>query len=81
MRKSEILREILNDPELIEVARLKIEDFLIEMRDSGCFIYGRGNGFTVNSYDGQPSSAMRLGTPEGIRMALDAIADKLGEEE
>jgi hypothetical protein len=76
--RAEVLREAAEDPTLIEVARKHIEDFLIENRDDRIGILGRGNGFCVAERDGSPSSIIRLGTAEGIRMALRRMADKVG---
>lgn len=74
---AEVIRHVLADPNLLTAAHIKIEDFLIEMRDSRIGVLNRANGFVVNEYDGSPSSVMRLGTRDGIKMALEAIADAL----
>lgn len=62
----------------LEAARLAVEDVLIEMRDSRISIMGRGNGFVVLERDGEPSSIMRLGTPEGLRIGIKAYLEALG---
>ncbi len=60
------------DEEALTAAHLAVEDVLIEMRDSCMFILGRANGFVVNEYDGTPSSIMRLGTRDGLRLGIQA---------
>ncbi len=65
---------VLNE-DALEAARVAVEDTLIEMRDSGIGILGRGNGFVVNEYNGSPSSIMRLGTAEGLRIAITTYLD------
>lgn len=77
---AEAIRRVLANPDLITAAHIKIEDFLIEMRDSRIGVLNRANGFVVNEYDGTPSSIMRLGTRDGITMALKAIAEALEQE-
>jgi hypothetical protein len=74
---SEILMWVICNRDLMEAGRQHLEDTLIELRDGGIGIMGRGNGFTVNDKDGTPSPIMRLGTPEGIRIALEAMARSL----
>ncbi|MGA4942106.1 hypothetical protein [Streptomyces cinereoruber] len=76
--RAEVLREAAEDPALIEAARRHVEDFLIESRDDRVSILGRGNGFCIAERDGTPSSFIRLGTAEGIRMALRRMADEVG---
>jgi len=58
------------DEDALEKARLEIEDLLVEMRDSRMGTLGRGNGFVVRERDGRESSAIRLGTREGLRMGI-----------
>jgi hypothetical protein len=71
------LRSIADDPELLEVARKKIEDVLIEFRDARLSMLLVGNGLVCREADGKESSIIRLSTRDGIQIALKAIADHL----
>lgn len=68
-----LLSEVTDDD--IERARQAIEDELIELREAGIGILGRGNGLHVNYKDGSPSPVMRMATPDAIRMAIKVILD------
>ena len=68
------LSEITEDD--ITAAHLAIEDELIDMRDHRIGVLGYANGMVVNERDGSPSSIMRLGTREAIKLALKAIAER-----
>lgn len=74
---AELLRNIADNPELMEAAHLAIEDHLVKMRDAGMFTGPHGNGFVVREEDGSPSEVIRMGTRPGIVMALNAIADRI----
>jgi hypothetical protein len=53
---------------------LAVEDELVEMRDAGLFLIGPRNGFVIYGRDGTPpSGALRLGTRDGLRIALAAL--------
>jgi hypothetical protein len=73
------LRKMAQDPELLTAVHLKIEDLLIEMRDSGLSIMnvrgGPANGLVVRYPDGSPSDIIRFGTRDAIRLALEGAAD------
>ena len=71
--KQELLNEIVEDRELLEIARLAIEDTLIELRDSRIAMIGRGNGLVVHESDGTSSHLIRLGPEDGMRIGLKAI--------
>ncbi len=70
------LQELAGNIELLEVARLAIENELVEWRDSRLFTL-RNNGFTIMERDGTPSSIIRFGPETGLRIALQAMAEKL----
>jgi hypothetical protein len=74
---SDFLRRIANDNDLLTSAHLAVENALVEFRDLGLSMMGPANGFVIKSRDGRPSSIMRLGTRDGIRIALLGIADAL----
>ena len=65
------------DPAALEIARKKIEDALIEFRDAGISVLGRGNGFCVRYRDGEPSGIIRLGTAEGLAIGIKAYLEAL----
>lgn len=71
------LNTIINNPELIEIARKAIEDEAIEMRDSRIGIINRANGIVVKEQDGSPSSIIRIPTDQAVIIALQAIAKHL----
>lgn len=70
------LRELADDPELMDAVRLKLEDTLVEMRDSCMFTPNR-NGLAIHDRDGEPNGVIRIGTGWAIQIALRAIADEL----
>lgn len=77
---AEAIRRVLARPELLTAAHVKIEDFLIEMRDLRIGFLGPANGLVVREFDKTPSDIIRLGTRDGIKMALEAIAVALEQE-
>ena len=74
---AEFLYQLANNEELIEIARQKIEEVLIEWRDSRISQPLRGNGLVVREYDGQDSSIIRFGPETAMTLGLKAIADHL----
>lgn len=66
--------------EALTAAHLAVEDMLVEMRDARIGVLGRGNGFIINEYDGSPSSIMRLGTREGLRIGIEAYLAAIGQD-
>jgi hypothetical protein len=61
----------------IRAAWQRIEDVLIEFRDLRVSIPPGhcGHGLVVREADGRESSAIRLRTPEAIRMAVKAMLE------
>jgi len=74
---ADALRAIADDPELIEVARRKIEDVLIEFRDSRISQALRNNGLVVYERNGQASDIIRLSNAEAVSIGMKAIAAHL----
>jgi hypothetical protein len=60
------------DEVALTAAHLAVEDVLIEHRDARIGVLGPRNGFIVNERDGSPSPIMRLGTRDGLRIAIEA---------
>ncbi len=60
----------------LEVARKAVEERIIEMRDSGMFMLSN-NGFVCNSFDGTPSSIIRLSTAFGLQLGIEAYMEAL----
>lgn len=77
--QSALLRNIADDPKLIEAARIQIEDLVIEMRDSGMFVLNR-NGIAAHNYDGTPNGLIRISTAMAIQIALREIADHIAAQ-
>lgn len=76
------IRKVASDDSLIEIGRKAIEDLLVEMRDDRMSMPLHGNGFVIKERDGSPSDIIRMSTPMGLRVALNAICtylDKLEE--
>lgn len=69
-------RKASDDPILLNVAHLKIEDVAIAMRDARMSVV-RANGIVCREYDSSPSSVIRISTPDAVGLALRAIADYL----
>jgi hypothetical protein len=76
----ENVHTIINEAALT-AAHLAVEDVLIDMRDSRMGVLGRANGFIVNEKDGTPSSIMRLGTRDGLRIGIKAYLNALVDQE
>jgi hypothetical protein len=64
--------EAVLDEGALTWAHVAVEDVLIELRDARIGIIGPANGFVVNERDGSPSPIMRLGTRDGLRIAIQA---------
>jgi len=75
------LNSISTNPELLEVARLAIEDVLVEMRDSHISLPLRGNGLVIRNYNSSSSSIIRMGPETAMRIGLQAIASHLEKKE
>lgn len=59
----------------LTAAHLAVEDVLIDMRDSRISTMGCGNGFVIREKNGEASSIIRLGTREGLRIAIKAYLE------
>jgi hypothetical protein len=63
-------------PEIAEAAltaaHLAVEDVLVDFRDERISVLGPANGFVIRERDGRPSGVMRLGTRDGLRIAIKA---------
>lgn len=66
------MSDIELNQDALTAAHIAIEDYLIEMRDARVGVIGRANGFVVNEKDGTPSSIMRVGTRDGLEIAIKA---------
>ena len=64
---------VVNDAELIEVARKAIENVLVEWRDMRLSTIEAGNGLCIRERDGKPSSQIRITTAEAFAIGLKAI--------
>jgi hypothetical protein len=65
-------------PADIEVARARLEDLLIELRDMRASIEPGpryGHGLVVKEHDGEPSSMIRITTREAVALALKTILE------
>jgi hypothetical protein len=81
MALSAELRELAENHELLyNIPRRKVEDVLIEFRDSGIGILGRNNGLVVKYVDGTTSNIIRLTIEDAMRIGLIALADHLEKE-
>jgi len=75
-------RELELDEKALTAAHLAIEDVLIEFRDLRVSVMGPANGFVVRERDGSESPIMRLGTRDGLEIAIRAyLAATRAEEE
>lgn len=75
-QRADVLVAIVNDDELLEMARKAIEDQLVEMRDSRMFAM-RNNGLVIKEQDGSPSQIIRFGPEQAMAIGLRAIAKHL----
>jgi hypothetical protein len=73
------LKDIYNNPQLLEVGRKAVEDTLIDFRNNRISQFGRNNGLVVKEYNGNDSNIIRLGTEDALRIGLKAIAEYLKE--
>lgn len=67
------IQEVIDSPELCEIARKAVEDALIELRDMRVSMLNRCNGLVIREYDGTESKVIRLGMEDAIRIGLEAI--------
>jgi hypothetical protein len=65
------------DEVALTAAHLAVEDALVDFRDAQISVVGPANGFVIRERDGSLSDVMRLGTREGLRIAIGAYLDAL----
>jgi hypothetical protein len=70
------LRKLARDPDLLSALHRKIEDMLIESRDSGRFV-GARDGLAVYGKNSEPPDVIRIGTRMTVTMILQMVADHL----
>jgi hypothetical protein len=61
----------LNQGALTKACRV-IEDRLSRMRDIRLSVIGPSHGFVINEKDGTSSNVMRIGTRDGLEIAIKA---------
>jgi hypothetical protein len=67
------------DEDALTAAHVAVEDVLIDFRDRRIGVLGFANGFVVREADGSESSIIRLGTRDGLRIAIKAYLAALAE--
>jgi hypothetical protein len=60
----------------LTAAHLAVEDVLVNFRNNRISVLGPANGFVIREYDGEPSNIMRLGTRDGLRIAINAYLEE-----
>lgn len=60
------------DEQALTAAHLAVEDELVELRNAGFGVVGPRNGFVIYHRDGTYSGVMRMGTRDGLRIAITA---------
>lgn len=73
----EAVHKLSENDEMLEVARLAIENALVASREARLSEPLRGNGLVICEPDGTPSSVIRIGPESAMRIGLRAIADHL----
>lgn len=73
---AEHLRIIAENTVLLEIARVAIEDALVELRDSRISAL-RNNGLVIRERDGKDSDIIRMGSEDALKIGLRAIAEHL----
>jgi hypothetical protein len=61
----------------LTAAHLAVENELVDLRDRRMWIGTYRNGFVINERDGEPSSIMRMGTRDGLRIAIKAYLENV----
>ncbi|MDP2676469.1 MAG: hypothetical protein Q8O83_02175 [bacterium] len=74
--KIDFLLAIGNDENLLEAARKKIEEALIEFRNAR-ISNQRNNGLVIKEYDGSDSHIIRMGPEDAMRIGLMAIIEEM----
>ena len=72
----ETIENIINNDELLEIARVAIENKLLELRNSRISVL-RANGLVIREKDGSNSDIIRMGSECAIITGLKAILDYL----
>jgi hypothetical protein len=60
------------DEVALTAAHLAVEDALVDLRDHRISVLGPANGFVIRERNGDLSGVMRLGTRDGLRIAIAA---------
>ena len=60
------------DHDALTAAHCAVEQELVELRDARISVLGPRNGFIINERDGTPSPMLRLGTRDGLAIAIGA---------
>jgi hypothetical protein len=63
-----------------EIARLAIEDVLVDFRDNRIFV-SRNNGLVIKERNGKDSSIIRLGSEDALRIGIKAIIKRRSAED
>lgn len=66
------------DDRALIAACLAVEDTLIDFRDRHVSVLDPAHGFVVRYRDGRASDIIRLGTRDGLRIAIGAYLRALG---
>ncbi len=66
------------DEDALTAAHIAVENALVEMRDARVSVIGPRNGFVIRERNGDPSSVLRLGTRDGLRLGIAAYLNALG---
>jgi hypothetical protein len=69
------IEELLGNPELLEIARKKVEDVLIQMRDARIARLFMANGLVCREANGNDSYIIRLSIDDALRIGLSAVLD------
>jgi hypothetical protein len=69
------IEELLGNPELLEIARKKVEDVLIQMRDARIARLFMANGLVCREANGDDSYIIRLSIDDALRIGLSAVLD------
>lgn len=70
------------DDRALTAAHKAIEDALIDLRNNSTSVIGPANGFVIKDRDtGDLPAIMRLGTRDGLRIAIKAYLEARGGSE
>jgi hypothetical protein len=65
--------DTLVSDDVLTLLHLAVENKLVDFRDSGMWVEGPRNGFVIKTREGYDSDVMRLGTRDGLRVALQSF--------